>query len=179
MMKVGYIGGIDIGSHGCLSIIDSVTLTVESVKLYIEEDIASIYDVLSRYKNNLIVCIETPETFSPGVQAIKSLAVTFGVYIAYLELLNIPYVKVSPCKNRKNYWKKEFNLDKDKNKSIQAVLDIMPQVDKFIKKEKPIKPRGGRKLELVDIYDDNVAEAFLIALFLKRKIDENSIEIEV
>ena len=73
--------------------------------------------------------------------------VGYGIYKGILAALDIPFQEVSPIR-----WKREFSLDKDKAKSIQAAKQLFPKESTQL-----LKSKDGR------------AEALLLAEYARRR----------
>lgn len=98
---------------------------------------------------------------------------TFGHWEALLQINSIEYTCANPAIRHKDCWRKEFKFKSIKSvdlkqESIKKCLELFPESENWIKKEKPIKGKNGRKQVLTDLYDDNKAESLLLALYCKR-----------
>jgi hypothetical protein len=98
---------------------------------------------------------------------------TFGHWEALLQINSIKYTCANPAIRHKDCWRKEFKFKSIKSadlkqESIKKCLELFPESENLIKKEKPVKGKNGRKQLLTDLYDDNKAESILLAEYCRR-----------
>jgi len=82
-----------------------------------------------------------------GVSSMFNYGMGYGIYKGIFAALDIPFQEVPPVK-----WKREFSLDKDKSKSIQAAKQLFPKEAINL-----LKSKDGR------------SEALLLAEYGRRK----------
>lgn len=86
-----------------------------------------------------------------GVVSVFNYGKGYGMILACLQVLKIPYQEIPAAK-----WKKEFSLNRDKGASISCAMKLFPSIPP----ETFFTPRG-RML-------DGIAEALLIAEYARR-----------
>lgn len=173
---MNYIG-IDNGLHGTIAVI-SKDKKIHLLKEY-TKDLYKLNDIVNSCYSWGDICAVIEKPIMPMLSGGKysssgtSTFNTFGHWEALLQVNNIRYTAVNPAIRHKDCWRKEFRFKSIKsadlkNESIKLCLKIFPNAEKWIKRDKPIKGKNGRKQVLTDLYNDNKAEALLLAELCRR-----------
>ena len=105
---------------------------------------------LSHAHENTKCCIEKVHAMpKQGVTSIFTFGENFGWLKGVLDMAGISYQEIPP-----QTWKKEFNLNSNKNVSIDVARQLFPYMDMI--------PDNGKKP------DNNIAEALLMAEYARR-----------
>ena len=141
--------GIDVGQKGGIC-----CMSYSGIQLvpYSDEALNKLVTWCSLQDETTIAYVEQVHAMpNQGVTSMFNFGKSFGYILGVLDACNIETKLVSPQK-----WKKEFNLDSDKQKSIDTAKKLFPDVNLF---------RTNRcKKE-----HDGMAEALLIAEYGRRK----------
>ncbi len=90
------IAGIDIGFKGAVVLLD-IKINKFTESIYYPHDYEDhIVEKLLKFKTKIKAIIKSPQMFTRGSLAVQSLGITYGIYIAYLKALNIPFIEVRP-----------------------------------------------------------------------------------
>lgn len=148
--------GIDPGAKGGYAWIDTeIKCNTATTMPYNEyEFVRSIENIvyLSQAKN-IRCCIEKVGAMpKQGVTSMFNFGMNFGILKGVLLANHISFQEISPRR-----WKKEFNLDNDKKKSIRICQELFPYVD-LLPTERSRVPSDG------------MAEALLIAEYARRTL---------
>lgn len=170
-----YYIGIDNGLHGALAMI-SENKKIETVYGYTKDLFTTgvLLSSLIKEYDNINAVLEKPIMGgNRDGYALGSMFRVYGQWETLLKINNIPFIDANPAIRHKDCWRKEFKFKSIKsvdlkNESIKICLDLFPDAGKWIKREKPIKGKNGRKEVLTDFYDDNKAESILLAEFCRR-----------
>lgn len=118
--------GIDPGSKGAISVMDSNGL-IMFISLYDSYDFANvILGLLDKYNNCSFMCTLEKVHSMPrdGVKQAFKFGENYGFVKGTLMSLKIPFQEVSP-----QTWKKEFSLIKqDKSESIKRCKELFPNI---------------------------------------------------
>lgn len=155
-MRDFYIG-IDPGQKGAISIINNdckIDFCFEMLlsKNKKELDSKAIIQKLCYLKNeNCFIVLEKSQAMpKQGVVSTFNYGKGYGKLLAIIEILDLPFVEISPRK-----WKKEFNLiGKNKNDSIVMAEKLFKGID--------FKTSRGR-------LKDGLAESLLMAEYGRRR----------
>ena len=141
--------GIDVGQKGGIC-----CMSYSGIQLvpYSDEALNKLATWCSLQDESTIAYVEQVHAMpNQGVTSMFNFGKSFGYILGVSDACNIETKLVSPQK-----WKKEFNLDSDKQKSIDTAKKLFPDVNLF---------RTNRcKKE-----HDGMAEALLIAEYGRRK----------
>ena len=141
--------GIDVGQKGGIC-----CMSYSGIQLmpYSDESLNKITTWCSLQDEHTIAYVEQVHAMpNQGGTSMFNFGKSFGYILGVLDACNIETKLVSPQK-----WKKEFNLDSDKQKSIDTAKKLFPDVNLF---------RTNRcKKE-----HDGMAESLLIAEYGRRK----------
>ena len=141
--------GIDVGQKGGIC-----CMSYSGIQLvpYSDEELNKLTTWCSLQDEPTIAYVEQVHAMpNQGVTSMFNFGKSFGYILGVLDACNIETKLVSPQK-----WKKELNLDSDKQKSIDTAKKLFPDVNLF---------RTNRcKKE-----HDGMAEALLIAEYGRRK----------
>ena len=141
--------GIDVGQKGGIC-----CMSYSGIQLvpYSDEALNKLVTWCSLQDETTIAYVEQVHAMpNQGVTSMFNFGKSFGYILGVLDACSIETKLVSPQK-----WKKEFNLDSDKQKSIDTAKKLFPDVNLF---------RTNRcKKE-----HDGMAEALLIAEYGRRK----------
>ena len=141
--------GIDVGQKGGIC-----CMSYSGIQLmpYSDESLNKITTWCSLQDEPTIAYVEQVHAMpNQGVTSMFNFGKSFGYILGVLDACNIETKLVSPQK-----WKKEFNLDSDKQKSIDTAKKLFPDVNLF-------RTNRCRKEH------DAMAEALLIAEYGRRK----------
>lgn len=143
--------GVDPGqASGAFALMEDTE--IQLVQAFDEGAFLDLINSLMREQQKTKCCIEKVSAMpKQGVSSTFSFGVNFGWLRGVLDLGEISYQMVRP-----QVWKREFNLNSDKERSVEVCRRLFPYVD--LKRT----PRC-RKL------DNNFAEACLMAEFARRK----------
>ena len=141
--------GIDVGQKGGIC-----CMSYSGIQLvpYSDEELNKLTTWCSLQDEHTIAYVEQVHAMpNQGVTSMFNFGKSFGYILGVLDACNIETKLVSPQK-----WKKEFNLDSDKQKSIDTAKKLFPDVNLF---------RTNRCTK----EHDGMAEALLIAEYGRRK----------
>ena len=141
--------GIDVGQKGGIC-----CMSYSGIQLvpYSDEALNNLATWCSLQDEHTIAYVEQVHAMpNQGVTSMFNFGKSFGYILGVLDSCNIETKLVSPQK-----WKKEFNLDSDKQKSIDTAKKLFPDVNLF---------RTNRCTK----EHDGMAEALLIAEYGRRK----------
>ena len=141
--------GIDVGQKGGIC-----CMSYSGIQLvpYSDEALNKLTTWCSLQDETTIAYVEQVHAMpNQGVTSMFNFGKSFGYILGVLDACNIETKLVSPQK-----WKKEFNLDSDKQKSIDTAKKLFPEVNLF---------RTNRCTK----EHDGMAEALLIAEYGRRK----------
>jgi len=142
--------GVDVGKNGGYAIIYPNGIVVDAmVKGDFDESMRSVAEA----DEPIMCCVELVGAMpGQGVTSMFNFGKSLGYIEGVLQALEIPYQLVSP-----RTWKKEFNLNSDKGKSIEVCQKLFPKVS-LLATERSKKPHDG------------MAEALLMAEYARRKM---------
>jgi hypothetical protein len=177
---VFYIG-IDNGLHGAVACIDN-NKKVLMVQDFTDKDLLHIniklsilmFDSLNINKQACVAVLEKPIMGgNRDGYALGSMFRVYGIWEALLRINGINFTDANPAIRHKTCWRKEFNfksiMSADlKQESIKKCLELFPDSESLIKRDRVIKGKNGRKQLLTDVYNDNKAEAVLLAEYCRR-----------
>ena len=148
-MKHIYIG-IDPGQKGGIGLI---TDSEQSTYPYSNEILIKVLRQASESGGNISTCLEKVGAMpGQGVVSMFSFGKSAGFIEGVLQTLGIPYQLIPP-----QTWKKEFTLNKSKEKSVEVCKRLFPSVILLA------TPRCKKE-------HDGMAEALLMAEYAKRKL---------
>jgi hypothetical protein len=175
-MKDEYYIGIDNGSEGAISVINSNMKIIDVLK-YPREKLKKLQDFLKPYNKNSFAVLERPFL---GGKKHKGNEVTyeiFGTHKMNLQSLDIPFILAEPRINMKNCWRNQFNFEskdsKDLKKESISMVNLLfdGRADKYLRQpKKNIKSRVEYTKP-----DDNIAEALLLAEYGRRMQEDFSL----
>jgi crossover junction endodeoxyribonuclease RuvC len=142
--------GIDPGAKGGIAyIFDNMIATSP----YSGDILKSMCDIMTQYEDTEVVCCLEQVHAMPGqgVTSMFNFGQNFGYIKGVLEANKIPYQEVPP-----QTWKKEFSLNGEKEKSIEACKKLFPNTS-LLATNKCRKEHDG------------MAEALLLAEYGRRK----------
>ena len=146
-----YCLGIDPGRNGGFSIIHTDGTIVCAEKFNKDEFIWHV-DWLAHQQEKTVCCLERVHAMPrQGSVSMFSFGESYGWLKGVLDMAEIPYQEIAP-----QTWKKEFNLNSDKTKSIEVAKQLFPKAK--------LTPLGCKKPH------DGVAESLLMAEYARRKL---------
>ena len=141
---------MDVGKHGGFAVIQNTELI-----LACDFDKTQFLDTLaflSREQEATRACVERVHAMpKQGVASTFSFGMNFGWILGVLDAFEISYQLIEPRK-----WKAEFNLNSDKQRSIEVAKQLFPKAE--------LIPNGCRKPH------DGIAESILLAEYARRKL---------
>jgi hypothetical protein len=145
--------GIDPGQKGGIAFILGSTVTTAP---YSDSFLKTVCDIIKQYEDvQAVCCLEQVHAMpKQGVTSMFNFGKNFGYIKGVLEAHNIPYQEVPPQK-----WKKEFSLNGEKEKSIEACRQLFPNTS-LLATERCKKEHDG------------MAEALLMAEYARRNFNE-------
>lgn len=147
--KMIYVG-VDIGQNGGYAVIYPNGPVVDA---FDKEDFVEAMRNVALQDEPVICCVELVGAMpKQGVTSMFNFGKSAGFVEGVLSALGIPYQLVKP-----RDWKKEFNLNSDKAKSIEVCQRLFPKVN-LRRTERCKKPHDG------------MAEALLMAEYARRKL---------
>lgn len=142
--------GIDPGKNGGIAVIWESGRT--DVQVY--DSTALIKTARSIRDDDVIACVEKVGAMpKQGVTSTFNFGTGYGIIQGVLMAYNIPFQLVPPQK-----WKKEFGLNSDKQRSIEVCQRLFPEVNLY-------------RTERCTVKHDGMAEALLMALYAKRRLE--------
>lgn len=141
--------GIDPGKDGGISYIQVAEGKTKAHSFVYSDYMLNL--LCSTLRGDIVCCLEQVHAMpKQGVTSMFNFGVEFGYIKGVLEASKIPYQEVSPQK-----WKKEFSLNGEKEKSIEACKRLFPDVC-LLRTEKCRKEHDG------------MAESLLMAEYARR-----------
>lgn len=111
-------GGIDPGKKGAIARLDGHHIDAIEMPSTVKE----VLDALQILGDADLVAVEKP--IYPAMIGIKNattIALNYGVLLAGLTKIAVPFVQISPVK-----WKKSLDLSRDKDLSRQRATELFP-----------------------------------------------------
>lgn len=140
--------GIDPGKDGGIALLSEGP---PLVYVYSDQIMLNIASMISG--KSVSVCLEKVASMpNQGVKGVFTFGRGLGFIEGVLQSYQLPYQLVPPI-----VWKKEFSLNSDKQKSIEACRKLFPMVDL-------------KATERCTKYHDGKAEALLMAEYARRKL---------
>ena len=142
--------GIDPGQKGGIALISESNQVTYP---YSDETLIKVLRQASEECENISTCLEKVGAMpGQGVTSMFTFGKSAGFIEGVLQTLDIPYQLVPP-----QTWKKEFTLNKSKEKSVEVCKRLFPKVNLLA------TPRCKKD-------HDGMAEALLMAEYAKRKL---------
>lgn len=146
-----YYLGIDPGAKGAFAIIHSDG-TICALEPFNKGEFVWHMDWLTHQQEKTICCLERVHAMpKQGSVSMFTFGENYGWLKGVLDMAEISYQEIAP-----QTWKKEFNLNSDKTKSIEVAKQLFPKAN--------LMPAGCRKPQ------DGLAEALLLSLYAQRKL---------
>ena len=145
-----YFVGIDPGKSGAFVVLHEAEVFYYGK--FSKFAVLNMAHQLSHAHENTKCCIEKVHAMpKQGTVSMFSFGENFGWLKGVLDMAGISYQEIPP-----QTWKKEFNLNSDKNNSIEVAMQLFPKMN--------LVPEGARKP------DNNIAEALLMAEYARRRL---------
>lgn len=145
-----YFLGIDPGVSGAFAILHETEVFL--ISKFNKQAFLSSIDYLAREHEATRCCIEKVHAMpKQGVTSMFTFGENYGWLKGVLDAREISYQEIPP-----QTWKKEFNLNSDKNNSIDTARQLFPKA--------VLTPDRARKP------DNNIAEAMLMAEYARRML---------
>ena len=145
-----YYLGVDVGAKGGIALLHNTEL-----ELAVPFDKTKFLDVasfLSREQEATRACVERVHAMPhQGPVSMFSFGQSFGWILGVLDAFEISYQLIDPRR-----WKSEYNLNSDKQRSIEVAKQLFPSA--------PLIPPGCRKPH------DGVGESILLSEYARRKL---------
>lgn len=147
-----YYLGIDPGAKGGFAIIDTDVNFPICLEPFNKQEFIVWMDFLKSRQEKTICCLERVHAMpKQGSVSMFTFGENYGWLKGALDMAEIPYQEIAP-----QTWKKEFNLNSDKARSVEVARQLFPN-SKLI-------PAGCKKPS------DGMAEALLMAEYARRKL---------
>ena len=145
--------GVDPGKKGGFAIIRNNELNCYGV--FDKKTILANLWIVASLPEPALCCLEKVHAMpKQGSVSMFTFGENYGWWKGLLEAFRISYQEIPP-----QTWKKEFGLNSDKTNSIEVCRQLFPDAE--------LIPPNCRKPH------DGIAEAILMALYAKRKLDNN------